>query len=116
VGGFENLRLIYYKGSNLNINLKKNNMETIIAYDISDKHTEFKNEMKALGYQDKIPGVKNCKWIYLPNTTLYHPSKNPSTARDETQNICKNLKIKLERCFSTTWNRDYWGAICGEQF
>ena len=35
-------------------------METIITYDISAKHVEFKNEMKKLGYQDKIKtdGVK----------------------------------------------------------
>lgn len=89
-------------------------METIITYDISDKHTEFKNEMKLLGYQDKVRGITNCEWIYLPNTTLYHLSKNPSTARDEARKICKNLKIELERCIATIW--DNWAAICGEPF
>ena len=89
-------------------------MEIIITYDISDKHTEFKNEMKLLGYKDKVRGITNCEWIYLPNTTLYHPSKNPSTAREEARKICKNLKIELERCISTIW--DNWAAICGEPF
>lgn len=29
-------------------------METIITYGISDKHADFKKEMKLLGYQDKV--------------------------------------------------------------
>ena len=91
-------------------------METIITYDISDKHTEFKNEMKLLGYQDKVRGTKNCEWIYFPNTTLFHPSKDPMIARDEAKRICENLKIKLERCFATIWNRDNWAAVCGNPF
>lgn len=91
-------------------------METIITYDISGKHPEFKNEMKLLGYQDRVRGVQNCEWIYFPNTTLYHPSKNPITARDEARKICENLRIELERCFATTWNRDYWSAVCGSSF
>ena len=33
-------------------------METIITYDISGKHSEFKNEMNKLGYKDRIKGIK----------------------------------------------------------
>lgn len=91
-------------------------METIITYDISDKHTEFKDAMELLGYRDRVRGVKNCEWIYFPNTTLYHPSKTPITARDEAKKICERLNIRLERCFSTIWNRDYWAAVCGSSF
>lgn len=88
-------------------------METIITYDISDKHTEFKNEMKELGYKDKIKGV-NCEWIYLPNTTLYHPTKRPEEARDDALRIRKILNINLERCIATQWGS--WAAICGSPF
>ncbi|AZI22528.1 hypothetical protein EIH07_05450 [Chryseobacterium taklimakanense] len=90
-------------------------METIITYGISDKHADFKKEMKLLGYQDKVREVK-CTWIYLPNATLYHPSKSPIIVRDEAQKICTDLNIKLEKCFSTTWNKDYWAAVCGSPF
>lgn len=89
-------------------------MESIITYDISDKHTEFKNEMKLLGYQDKIKGEENCKWIYLPNTTLYHPIKTPVEARTDAKKIKNDLKIELERCIATIW--DNWAAVCGEPF
>lgn len=90
-------------------------MESIITYDISDKQTEFKNEMKRLGYQDKVKEVK-CTWIYLPNTTLYHANKTPHAANGDAHEICEKLDIKLERSFSTTWDRDNWWAICGEPF
>lgn len=89
-------------------------METIIAYDISGKHLEFKNEMKKLGYQDKITEAGNCKVLYLPNTTLYHPTKSPVEARTDALNIKNSLKIQLERCIATIW--DKWAAICGESF
>ncbi|WP_185246249.1 hypothetical protein [Chryseobacterium bernardetii] len=91
-------------------------METIITYDISGKHTEFKNEMKLLGYQDKVRGIKNCEWIYLPNTTLYHPNKTSHDANGDANKICRKLNTKLERCFSTTWDRNNWWAICGDPF
>jgi hypothetical protein len=91
-------------------------METIITYDISGKHVDFKNEMKRLGYQDRIKTDGNCKIIYLPNTTLYHPTKTPMSARDEAQLICDRLNVMFERCFATTWNRNHWGAICGDPF
>lgn len=91
-------------------------METIITYDISGKHVEFKNEMKKLGYQDKIKTDGNCKVIYLPNTTLYHPTKTPMETRDEAKSICDRLNVRFERCFATTWNRNNWAALCGDPF
>lgn len=89
-------------------------METIITYDISAKHVEFKNEMKKLGYQDKIKTDGNCKLIYLPNTTLYHPTKSPINAREDAKSIKNSLRIQLESCVATIW--DNWAAICGEPF
>jgi hypothetical protein len=89
-------------------------MAIIITYDIPSKHREFKKKMFELGYKDNIPGVKNCKTIYLPNTTLYHESKSAETARKEAQAITIELGISLERCISTNWND--WSAICGEPF
>lgn len=89
-------------------------METIITYDISDKHTEFKTEMKKLGYKDKIKGIKNCEWIFLPNTTLFHPAKELTESRDDAKMVCKNLNIELERFIATDCGS--WAAICGSSF
>ena len=66
-----------------------------------------------MGYKDQIPGT-NCKIIYFPNTTLYHPSKSALIAREEARTICIRLKIELERCIATIW--DDWAAACGEPF
>lgn len=89
-------------------------MGIIITYDISDKHTDFKNEMKKLGYKDKIEGGENCVWIYLPNTTLYHHTKTSVEAINDAKKVKQDLKIELERCIATIY--DSWAAICGEPF
>lgn len=87
-------------------------MAIIITYDVPSKHVELKEALSKKGYQDKI--AHNNKWIYLPNTTLYHPTKTASTARDEMQAICKTLNVELERCVSTAWTD--WAAIWGKPF
>lgn len=86
-------------------------MAIIVTYDVPSKHKELKNALKQLGYKDQIQGNK-CDVIYFPNTTLYHATKNASTAKSEVQSTCDSLEIKLERCVATTW--DHWSAICGE--
>lgn len=88
-------------------------MAILITYDIPAKHWEFKNEMFALGYLDKIPGT-TCEIIYFPNTSLYHPKNSAQKAREDAMSICVKLRISLERCVSTTWQD--WSAICGEPF
>lgn len=88
-------------------------MASIVTYDITSKHVEFKKEMIKLGYKDQIPG-NSCKVIYFPNTTLYNSIKTPTEVRNEVQNLCKKLNIELDRCISTVW--DNWSAICGEPF
>ena len=88
-------------------------MATIVTYDIPSKHTEFKSLMFRLGYKDRIAD-STCTVIYLPNTTLYHPTKNAVAARDDARSIANGLGIKLERCIATIW--EGWAAICGEPF
>jgi hypothetical protein len=89
-------------------------MESIVTYDIPAKHRELKKAMFALGYKDQIPGIKNCKIIYFPNTVLYHASKTAEEAIDDVKATCKSLAVELERCVATKW--DDWYAICGEDF
>lgn len=88
-------------------------MATIVTYDITAKHIEFKTNMFQLGYKDQIEGTK-CKVIYFPSTTLYHPIKNAETARDDAQNISKKIGVDLKRCIATHWEN--WAALCGEPF
>ena len=90
-------------------------MATIVTYDVPTKHTELKKILLELGYKDQIPGVQNCKIIYLPNTTFYHSSKTALQAREDVQAVCKKLQVNLERCIATQWGPD-WAAICGEDF
>jgi len=89
-------------------------MAIIVTYDIPTKHPEFKKAMFTLGYKDQIPGTKNCKIIYFPNTTLYHATKTAVQAREEVQAQCKKLNVNLERFVATIW--DDWAVICGEPF
>jgi len=88
-------------------------MAIIITYDIPTKHLEFKNLMFQLGYKDQI-NDSTCKVLYFPNTTLFHPSKNAITAREEARTTALRLKTNLERCVATEWSD--WAAICGEPF
>lgn len=90
-------------------------MPVIITYDIPTKHREFKEKMFEIGYKDSIPGVKNCKTIYLPNTTLYHANKTAEAARDEALSTTKSLGVNLERCISTQFGPN-WASVCGEPF
>jgi hypothetical protein len=86
-------------------------MASIVTYDVPEKHGELKDELFTLGYLDQIPGTK-CEIIYLPYTTLYHETKTPKEAVKDVRNICKSLKIKLERCVATIWSQSF--SICGE--
>lgn len=89
-------------------------MAIIVTYDIPSKHREFKEMMFNLGYKDRIPGVKNCKIIFFPNTTIYHSNKTADQASDDASATCKQLGVELERCVATIWND--WAAVCGKPF
>ncbi len=74
-------------------------MATIITYDLANKHTEVKEAMYALGYANRF--YYETKYIYLPNTTLYHEIKTAATSRDELMAVCARLNANLERCVAT---------------
>jgi len=76
-------------------------MAIIVTYDIPSKHREFKERMFELEYKDRIPGIKNCKTIHFPNTTLYHASKSAETAGNDAQAITRTLgNIIRKMCFN----------------
>lgn len=88
-------------------------MKTIITYDITDKHVEFKSEMFKLGYVDRF--VNSSKTVYLPNTTLIHRVKDAKKCKEDAKSISLKLSIKLERCISSQFGPD-WSGIYGEPF
>lgn len=88
-------------------------MKTIITYDITDKHFEFKSEMFKLGYVDRF--VNSGRTVYLPNTTLIHKSKSAVQCKDDAKSVSIKLKVKLERCISSQFGPD-WAGIFGEPF
>ena len=93
-------------------------MPVIVTYDVPSKHIELKKSLTAWNYQDRIQhkdSAGNLKNIFLPNTTLYHNSKNAEQARKDVQNACSVLGIKLERCVATQWGPD-WAASWGGPF
>jgi hypothetical protein len=92
-------------------------MSIIVTYDVPSRHVELKNCLFKKGYQDYImhpdsQGVS--KKIYLPNTTVYHPSKAAKEGRDDVGSCCKGLGIELERCVATAWSE--WSAEWGKPF
>jgi len=88
-------------------------MASIVTYDVPSKHQELKEKMLGLGYKDHI--FDTSEKIYLPNTTLYHESKNAAYALKDVKTSCTALDIKLERCISTQFGPD-WAEINGEPF
>jgi len=89
-------------------------MPIILCYDVESKEPEFKKALLDMGYRDRIAG-KKCKTIYFPNATVYHASKTPTQARTDSQAICSQLQVKLQRCISTHLDPGNFAAICGEE-
>ena len=88
-------------------------MDTVITYDISSKHQEFKRTMLQLDYTGRF--VHDNGLMYLLNITLCHQSKTSAQTRDDAQNMSSTLNIKLEQCISTQFEPD-WARIVGEPF
>ena len=92
-------------------------MGIVITYDVPSKHVDLKKSLFSKGYQDYIIHPDNGvnRKIFLPNTTVYHPSKTAAQGLADIQASCTALGIKLERCIVTQWGPD-WTAVWGEPF
>ncbi len=92
-------------------------MGIVITYDVPSRHVDLKKSLFGKGYQDFImhtdKGIN--RKIFLPNTTVYHPSRAAEQALADIKSSCASLGIKLERCIVTQWGPD-WAAIWGEPF
>ena len=92
-------------------------MAIIATYDVPREHGPLKKALFEMGYTDRILHNENGtpRYIYLPNTTVYHTGKTADQARKDIQNVCVALHISLERCVATQWGPD-WAAIWGIAF
>lgn len=92
-------------------------MAIIVTYDVPSRHVELKKLLFEKGYTEKIAHFQNgiYKSIFMPNTTVYHPTKTAQQGRDDLNTFTTALQIKLERCVSTQWGPD-WAAMYGEPF
>jgi len=88
-------------------------METLLTYDISSRHVEFKTAMLNMGYRDRL--ILSNGTMYFPNTTWYHPTKLVATIIEDCKSVCNNLSIRLIRCVATQWEPN-WEGILGESF
>ena len=86
-------------------------MDVLLTYDVSDKQSEVKKELRALGYLSKF--TFDGKTIYLPNTTVWKKDTGDfNKAISDIQTIAGFLNIKLERAIAVPWGYD-WQSIIG---
>ncbi len=92
-------------------------MTIIVTYDVPSQHVSLKKALFAIGYQDyflfPFNGIN--RKVFLPNTTVYHPSKSATQGRADVLNACKILNIELERCIATQLGPE-WSAEWGKPF
>lgn len=68
-----------------------------MCYDASDKNAEVKKALKDLEYLDWWRKASTNTHITFPDTTVWHNSKTVTAAVKDTEGICENLEIVLEK-------------------
>ena len=89
-------------------------MASVITYDISPKHLDFKELMFQLGYNCQIERTTR-RVIYAPNTTLYHANKSADVARGDSKCADNQLRNTFDKCI-VTQGVPNWAAILGGPF
>lgn len=92
--------------------------KTLLTYDLQERlnestHSDVKKAMKELGYVDRVEGINGT--IYLPNTTLVHPTVTTVQARDQIVSIASQCGTKATRVFAVNYD-DPASAIIGEAY
>jgi hypothetical protein len=72
----------------------------LISYDIDKLHPTVKAELEKLGYLESFKNTGDPKIYYLPNTTLWHPTKSSDQAMSDLKNVCILLNVKLEKAIT----------------
>ncbi|MUP46557.1 hypothetical protein E0K83_12490 [Gramella sp. BOM4] len=68
----------------------------MLSYDINKLHTNVKDEMLKLGYNENWR-YGNGPTYEMPNTTLWHDKKSSNLAINDLQRVCNRLGVKLEK-------------------
>ncbi len=87
-------------------------MDSLITYDVPNRHKEVKDGMIAKGYAKSFKSGEQS--YILPNTTIWRANTAPATALADLQAVTTALGVKLERAIATQF--DNWAAIPGEPF
>lgn len=88
-------------------------MATLLSYDISDKHEDFKKALLKAGYTDTLSCPNGrCR---LPKTTLVHEDKSTEEVRDDCTGLAQDLSIALERCIAVNYIYDHWSGTRGKE-
>ncbi len=87
-------------------------MNTLLTYDLNNKHDEVKTAMKEKGYLD-FWTVKGMIY-YLPNTTLWkNDISSAETAIADISETANDFGVILERAVAVNWTPSDWKAIPG---
>lgn len=68
----------------------------LISYDINKSHSQVKASLELLGYYDHFTNTGESR-KYLPNTTLWHPTKSSNQAVSDLKTVCSSLGVILEK-------------------
>jgi hypothetical protein len=74
-------------------------MAILVNFDISGRHTDFKQQMIQMGYADTF--MMGGTVYTLPNTTLCHHGKNKPDGLQDLKNVAARLQVRLERALVT---------------
>ena len=79
----------------------------LVAYDIEDKHVEFKAFLKKKGYSDMLGNAN------LPNTTLVKDGISTEQGREDLKAAATAVGTSLERGIAVDFNANTWNGIVG---
>lgn len=85
-------------------------MMAVITYDVSEKQSAVKTEMRRLGYSDSW--ALNGQIYNLPNTTLWKKDCDPATALSDITRATNGLRVTLQRAVAVELGS--WKAITGD--
>jgi len=72
----------------------------VLCYDVSDKHKQVKDALKELGYFESWKQLSTNTIYEMPDTTVWHESRQVSQALRDITAVCTGLGIKLKKSFS----------------
>jgi hypothetical protein len=85
-------------------------MGAVVAYDVSGRQTEVKNEMLQRGYLDFWTNTDNGTTCYLPHSTLWKAGISLEAALADIKAAAAAQRVSLERAIVV--QSSPWAGIC----